>query len=168
MSRRIGMTLVLGLLVALAGGVVAGFAQGGGMAAHGPVYTPKDMAWSPGPPSLNPGAQITVLEGDPSQTGPFTLRLKVPDGYKVMPHWHPTAEHVTVISGMVNAGMGDTFDKAKTSPMPAGSFATMPAKMNHYIWTKGPTIIQVHAEGPFQINYVNPADDPSKASGTKP
>ncbi|MEA2693452.1 MAG: hypothetical protein QOJ16_2839 [Acidobacteriota bacterium] len=172
MSRRIAMTLVLGLFVVLAGGAgVAAFAQGAGPAAHGPIFTPKDLTWGPAPPILNPGAQIAVLEGDPSQSGPFTIRLKLPDGFKIMPHSHPTTEHVTVISGVMNAAMGDTFDKSKGAVMPVGSYAVLPAKMNHYAWVKGATILQVHGEGPFQINYVNPADDPSqkgKASGTKP
>ena len=167
MSRRIRMVL-LGLLavltIALAPMV---FAEGAAPGAHGPIFTPKDMAWGPAPPFLNPGAQIVVLEGDPSQPGPFTIRLKVPDGFKIMPHSHPTTEHVTVISGVMNAAMGDTFDKAKGGVMPVGSYAVLPAQMNHYAWFKGATIVQVHGEGPFVVNYVNPKDDPS-AAGKKP
>jgi hypothetical protein len=36
--------------------------------------------------------------------------------------------------------------------------------MAHFGWSTGETVIQIHSEGPFQIKYVNPADDPR---GTK-
>jgi hypothetical protein len=176
MSKRIGMTMLLGLLVVLAmlaappgfaqdtpAGAAGGTSAAGAAAAHGPIFTPKSLIWGPAPPFLNPGAQIAVLEGNPAQPGPFTIRLKVPDGFKIMPHSHPTTEHVTVISGLMNAAMGDTFDKAKGGSMPVGSYAVLPAQMNHYAWFKGATIVQVHGEGPFVVNYVNPKDDPSAA-----
>jgi hypothetical protein len=159
MSRRNGVTLLLGLLAVLA--VAIGFAQGADPAAHGPIFTPKEIAWGPGPAVLNAGAQMAVLEGNPSQSGLYTLRLKLPDGFKIMPHSHPTIEHVTVISGVMNAAMGDTFDKTKGSAMPVGSYAVLPAQMNHYAWFQGASTIQVHGEGPFVLNYANPKDDPS-------
>jgi hypothetical protein len=34
--------------------------------------------------------------------------------------------------------------------------------MNHYAWAVSDAVVQVHAEGPFALTYVNPADDPSK------
>src|SRR5262245_7386243 len=59
------------------------------------MITPNDVKWGPAPPALPAGAQIAVLSGDPSKAEPFTIRLKAPDGYKIMPHWHPTDENVT-------------------------------------------------------------------------
>src|SRR6476660_2906794 len=127
-------------------------------AAHPGVFTPKDVTWGPGPPFLPAGVKLAVLEGDPGKPGPFAVRLSMPNGYKIPPHNHPTTEHVTVSSGQFHLGMGDTFDASKGTTLPAGSFGYLPAQMNHYAWAKGPTVVQVHGEGPFAITYVNPAD----------
>jgi anti-sigma factor ChrR (cupin superfamily) len=127
------------------------------------IFSPAEIKWVDGPPALPAGAKIAVLEGDPKQPGPFTLRLQVPDGYKIPPHTHPAVEHVTVISGTFNLGMGDKFDQAATRELVTGSFAFMPAGMKHFGWMKGETVVQVHGMGPFAIIYVNPADDPRNA-----
>lgn len=126
------------------------------------AMAPAAMKWSDGPPSLPAGAKICVLEGDPGQKGFFVMRAKMPGGYRVLPHWHPTRERVTVISGTFGFGMGDTFDAAKGQTLPAGGFVYLDAKMHHYAWTEGETEIQVDAMGPFAVNYVDPKDDPSK------
>lgn len=130
---------------------------------HPGVFTPQDVTWGPAPPFLPPGAQAAILEGDPSQAGPFTIRLSMPDGYKIPAHNHPTIEHVTVLSGEFHLGMGDKLDTASGKTLPAGSFGYLPARMNHYAWANGATVVQVHGEGPFAIDYVNPADDPRNA-----
>jgi quercetin dioxygenase-like cupin family protein len=106
-----------------------------------------------------------VLAGDPAAAGSaFTLRVKMPAGYKVPPHWHPADENLTVLQGTLMAGMGDTFDAAAMKTLTAGSFATMPKEMRHYVRAKTATVIQVHGTGPFAITYVNPADDPRTKS----
>lgn len=127
------------------------------------IYTPSQMPWKPGPASLPAGAQVAVLEGDPAKSGFFTLRLRLPDGYKIPPHWHPKVEHVTVISGTFNLGMGSKFDQNATREMPAGTFGFWPAGMNHFAWAKGETVLQLHGFGPWSIHYINPADDPRNA-----
>jgi quercetin dioxygenase-like cupin family protein len=126
------------------------------------IITPNDVKWGPAPPSLPSGAQIAVLSGDPSKAEPFTIRLKAPDGYKIMPHWHPTDENVTVLEGTFVMGTGEKFDEAAAHAMPAGSFVRMPKGTRHFAMAKGETVVQVHAIGPFVINYVNPNDDPRK------
>jgi quercetin dioxygenase-like cupin family protein len=126
------------------------------------MITPNDVKWGPGPPALPSGAQIAVLSGDPSKAEPFTIRLKAPDGYKIMPHWHPTDENVTVLEGTFVMGTGEKFDEAAAHAMPAGSFVRMPKGTRHFAMAKGETVVQVHAIGPFVINYVNPNDDPRK------
>ncbi len=85
---------------------------------HG-FLTKDDMKWVPGPASLPPGTKAALLEGDPAKEGPFTLRLQLPDGYTIQPHSHPGVEHVTVISGMFNLGMGEKFDKSGGSALGA-------------------------------------------------
>ncbi|MDQ6894207.1 MAG: cupin domain-containing protein [Acidobacteriota bacterium] len=127
------------------------------------VMSEGDIKWGDAPPNLPAGAKMAVLQGDPGKAGMYTIRLKAPDGYKVAAHWHPTAEHLTVISGTFNLGTGDKLDDAKATPMAAGAFASMPARMHHYAWCKGETEVQVSGMGPFRLIYVDPADDPTKA-----
>ena len=109
-----------------------------------------------------PGAKMAVLEGQVNKQGPLTFRIKFPANYEIPAHWHPTTEHVTVLSGTLNLGTGDKLDKSKTAPLPAGGFAIMPAKMHHFAWMSEETTLQVHANGPWTVNYVNPADAPKK------
>jgi len=127
------------------------------------MFAAADLKWSDAPPSLPAGAKMAVLEGDPGQAGPFTIRLKTPAGFKIPAHTHPTAEGITVISGSFNMGTGPKLDEAAGHEMSVGAFALMPAGTQHFAWSKSECIIQVHSTGPFQINYVNPADDPRGA-----
>ena len=106
---------------------------------------------------------MAVLSGDPTKKGLFTVRMQAPAGYKIPPHSHPTAENITVISGTFKVGTGDKFDEAAGKALEVGGFVLLPAGMNHYAWTTGETIIQVHGKGPFQIKYVNSEDDPRNA-----
>jgi quercetin dioxygenase-like cupin family protein len=129
-------------------------------AANHAIHRPDEIEWKTAPPSLPPGAKIAVLEGDPAKEGLFTMRALLPDGYSIPPHTHPGVEHVTVITGTLNIGMGEKFDKSMTQPMPAGTFGYWPAGMKHFAWAKGETILQVHGMGPWGIQYVNPSDDP--------
>lgn len=127
------------------------------------IHTPDKIQWQDGPPSLPPGAKFAVLEGDPAKEGFFTMRVRMPDGYKVPPHTHPKIEHATVIQGTLNFGMGPKFDEKATKAMPVGTFGYWPAGMQHFAWVKGETILQLHGIGPWGIQYVNPDDDPRKA-----
>lgn len=167
MKRTI--VLILGMLVvgsvALAATATSTHAPAPAKAAaeHPMVGSAADVKWGPAPPVLPAGAMLAVLDGDPGGKGtPYTVRLKLPDGYKIMPHWHPTMEHITVLAGTFNVGMGKTFDQASTKPVAVGGFGTMPAKMAHYASASGETVVQIHGMAPFQLTYVNPADDPSK------
>jgi len=126
------------------------------------AFTPDQVKYGPAPPFMPPGAQLAVLEGDPmASTGDFTIRLKMPDGYKIAPHTHPHRENVTVLSGTLKVGMGDQFDASKMMSFSAGSFAYLDPTMHHYAAASGETVIQVHGMAPVTFNYINPADDPS-------
>src|SRR5262249_26333316 len=94
--------------------------------------------------------------------GPFVIRVKMPDGYKIAPHTHTKDERLTVISGTLYLGMGGTFKEKDGMALPAGSYARMPAGMKHFVWAKGETVIQLNEEGAWSITYVNPDDDPRK------
>jgi len=135
---------------------------GKGAAAKAPVFVnAADVKWGDVPPALPKGAQIAVLHGDPFKSGPFTLRLKMPAGYKIPPHWHTQDEQLTILSGTFVLHMGDTMD-ASSHDLTAGAFHFLPGKMHHAAETKGEVILQLHGNGPFDIHYLNPADDPSK------
>jgi hypothetical protein len=127
------------------------------------AFTPETIPWGPPPPFVAPGAQLAVIEGNPAaSTGDYTVRLKMPDGYRIAPHWHPQRENVTVISGSFKVGMGDSFDKDKMATFPAGSFAFLDPDMHHYAMASGEVIVQIHCVAPMQFNYIHPEDDPGK------
>jgi quercetin dioxygenase-like cupin family protein len=126
------------------------------------MFSPAAAKWGDPPPVFEKGASFTVVSGDPGAPGTFVVRLKMPAGYKINPHWHPTDEHVTVLSGTLSLGMGEKFDKAAMKDLSAGGYALLPAEMRHYAMAKTAAVVQVHGQGPFALTYVNPADDPSK------
>jgi len=128
------------------------------------VVLPDAVSWGPAPASLPAGVTASVLEGDPTKGKAFTMRLRMPDGYKIPPHFHPAMEHVTVVSGALKVGMSDRFDEGQMKTLPAGSFAAIPPRMHHYAMAQGETVIQLHGIGPWRIVYLNKADDPRTKS----
>ncbi|MFY9948068.1 MAG: cupin domain-containing protein, partial [Candidatus Sulfotelmatobacter sp.] len=127
------------------------------------IFTPDAIQYGPAPSFVQPGAQLAVLEGDPmASTGDYTVRLKMPDGYRISPHWHPKRENVTVISGTFKVGMGDHFVESSMLTFPAGSFAYLDPDMHHYAMASGEVVVQIHGMSPVQFNYVNPEDDPGR------
>lgn len=133
--------------------------QAGKKAQHN-VIRSDELTWTDGPAALPPGARVAKLEGDPMMKGVFTLRLEMPAGYQVAPHTHPRTEHITVVSGTLNVAMGEKMDKSRGRALSAGGFAAMHPGMAHYVWTTEKTVLQLHGIGPWEINYVNPSDDP--------
>jgi hypothetical protein len=151
------------VVCAVLGSAASAAAQEAAKPAHISLLS-GDVKWVDGPPSLPKGAMMAVLTGDPTKPGPFTVRLKLPAGFKVAPHWHPADEHVTVLAGSIAFGMGEKFDPAGMKELPVGSFSMMPAEMRHFAASKSGVTIQLHGVGPFTITYVNPADDPRQAA----
>jgi anti-sigma factor ChrR (cupin superfamily) len=151
------------LLFAIAVVVVAVQVPSAQTSAPSVLYmTPDKITWKPVPAGLPAGAQIAVLSGDPASDGPFVLRLKMPDGYKIAPHRHPVTETTTVLVGELRLGTGDTWDDSKLQNLPAGSMVSVPPNQSHFAATHGETVVQTQGMGPFKRMYVNPADDPSK------
>ena len=126
------------------------------------VVMPSEIIWSEGPKSLPAGAKMMVMDGDPSQPGEFTLRLQFPAHYSIPAHFHPADEHVTVLSGTLALGLGSQFNKQQSTAVPAGGFARVPKSVHHFAWNDDPVVIQLHGVGPWDIVYINPADDPRK------
>jgi quercetin dioxygenase-like cupin family protein len=129
-------------------------------AAASPTDARDDVAWGPAPSVLPAGAEIAVLQGDPSKAAVFTLRLRFPNGYRIAPHTHPTTENVTIINGTFLAGMGTRFTEADLKPYGQNAFASIPANHPHYAMARGVTVVQVHGMGPFQLTYVDSAGKP--------
>ena len=147
------LMLVVGAFLVTA---TAAVAEGGALNADG-------LRWGEAPPVLPRGAQLSVVSGDPGKGGLYVIRLRMPPGYKIPAHYHPTAEYVTVLSGNFHIGMGDKLDQSRGQELRAGGFAEAPASMHHYAWASSETVVQVHGQGPFALTYVDAADDPSRA-----
>jgi len=162
------MKNVLGCLIALAfaAGPVAAQDAATTAAAPPPAHVfvkAADIKYGDPPPVFAKGMRFSVISGDPSKEGLYVVRIKMPAGYKIMPHFHPTDEHVTVLSGVFALGMGDKLDAKTMTKFPAGGYALLPATMHHYAMAMTAVTIQVHGMGPFALTYVNPEDDPSAA-----
>jgi hypothetical protein len=123
----------------------------------------KALEWGPQPPGLPAGARVAVVHGDPSKAGPFTIRVDMPDGYQVKPHWHPTTERLSVLEGTLLVGDGREWSDKSLRPLRPGQGSTMAARHPHYVEAKGKTMLEIRSTGPFEITYVNTADDPRKA-----
>ena len=126
----------------------------------------SELRWGPAPASLPPGARMAIVSGDPGKPGPFTIRLSLPSGFEVPPHFHPVDEHQTLISGRIGHGMGDTPDIKSVKWLRPGQSITLPANSHHYVRTRGRTLVEVSAVGPFVVTYVSSRDDP-RARGKK-
>ena len=128
-----------------------------------PVQAKPALKWiNSAPPGLPKGATFAVLSGDPGKAGKFTIRIKMPTRYAVPPHWHPTDEKVTLVSGKLSYGMGKQFDRPGAKGLGVGKSIVMKAKMNHWVFTGDGAVVEVSAMGPFKITYANPKDDPRK------
>ncbi|WP_374073564.1 cupin domain-containing protein [Bdellovibrio bacteriovorus] len=123
------------------------------------MLKPQEIKWQDAPAALPPGAKTAVLYGDPSTSGPFSMRIKMPAKYLIPPHFHPQDENVTVISGTLMMGIGDDA-KNKAMALPAGSFARMKTGTHHFAKADKETVVQLNGMGPWGITYINPADDP--------
>lgn len=148
--------LILAALIALGGSALAQDAM------QATKVTPDALTWKDNP-NIPKGAQTTILLGDPTKAGEVVVvRNRFPANYVVPPHTHPYAETVTVISGSIGIGMGETLEK-KGEMLKAGAFVANPKRHPHYAWTGSEeTVVQVQFIGPGGIDYVNPADDPRK------
>lgn len=143
----------------------AGFALGMGSllaasvgAADYTGVTLSDIKWQDAP-SIGPGAQTAVIDGDPKSTGPFVMRLKVPPKTTIKVHTHPTAENVTVLSGTLYFAATDKFDPKTAKAFGPGSYFSIAAGKPMFAYSKDKeTIVQLHGNGPWGITYLEPKD----------
>jgi quercetin dioxygenase-like cupin family protein len=112
------------------------------------------LRWGPAPASLPSTALMAIMRGDPAKPGPFVVRFQLPDDFTVPPHYHPVDEHQTLISGQIGHGMGDTVNLKAVRWLRPGQSITLPANSHHYVQTRGLTVVEVSAMGPFRVTYV--------------
>lgn len=153
-ARGLGLAVLSGFAFSLSAAAVAADEQ--------IFVNSSDLKWMDAPAALPKGAKLAVLYGDPTKNGPFVIRLMAPAGYRIAPHWHSQTENLTVVSGALYLGQGDTMDAKHAHALRAGGYHYLPAKAHHYAFTKAATVVQVHGEGPFDIMYINDKDDPQK------
>jgi quercetin dioxygenase-like cupin family protein len=125
------------------------------------VPGPSDLTWADTGP-LFPNTQIVIVDGDPGNPGPVTLRFRCPAGYKFFPHTHPGPERVTVLTGTMLVAIGSNYDASKLKAVQVGGYFVIPTEAPHYGECRGDTIIEVHTTGPLGTTYVNASEDPSK------
>lgn len=124
----------------------------------------EDIDWKPFP-AFPSSVRLAVVVGQPSEPGPYTIRVKVPRGEKLMPHKHPEDRVYTVISGIFYIGLGDAFDASKLQPYPPGAVVILPGSTPHFHWAKSSEYVtQVTAMGPLGLEYLNAKDDPRSNS----
>lgn len=126
-------------------------------------FHPDDIEWGDPPPSFPSGAEMALLEGDPSAAGEvYTLRLRLPADYAIAPHMHPMAERATVLSGVLHLGHDENMDKERADRIEPGTYFTIPPETIHYVisGSDGPTVLHITSVGPLQLEYVDPKDDP--------
>jgi quercetin dioxygenase-like cupin family protein len=128
---------------------------------------PEQVNWEPFA-AFPQSVRLAVLVGQPMQPGPYTIRVKVPDGVKLMPHRHPEDRVYTVITGVFYIGLGEEFDEDKLDAYPPGTVVILPGNTSHFHWAKsGEYITQVSALGPLGLEYVRAKDDPRNQTSTR-
>jgi quercetin dioxygenase-like cupin family protein len=128
---------------------------------------PEDINWKPFA-AFPPAVRLAVVVGQPSEAGPYTIRVRVPFGVKLMPHRHPEDRVYTVISGVFYIGLGDRFDPDKLEAYPPGSVVVLPGDTSHFHWAKsGEYVTQVTAIGPLGLEYLSAKDDPRNKSSVE-
>ncbi len=124
------------------------------------VFRPEDVQWRPFA-AFPPAARLAILVGDPSQPGPYLIRVRLPGGTRMMPHQHPEDRIYTVLAGVFYIGLGETFDERKLTAYGVGSVVVLPGGQPHFHCAmSGEYITQVSALGPLGLSYINPSDDP--------
>ena len=125
---------------------------------------PEEIEWKPFA-AFPPSARLAIVVGEPAREGPYTIRVKLRHGTKMMPHSHPEDRMYTVISGIFYIGLGDDFDAEKLQAYPPGSVVILPGNTSHFHWAKsGEYITQVTAIGPLGLEYVDAKNDPRNQS----
>ncbi len=163
MTRSHARTIAAALAVLIGSGSVLARDAGHGPDGMVSLLDGASVVYRPGPPNLPKGTQISLVSGDPARPGPFVLRIRFPAETVIAPHTHSEAETLTILAGSIYHQHGRTIDKAAGEQLRTGGFVFLPKDMPHALWTTTePVELQVNGSGPFGLNYIDPADDPSR------
>jgi quercetin dioxygenase-like cupin family protein len=139
----------------MVGCVGSNFSHGASHAARPAIQREaSSIAFVPAPANMPKGVSIAVLEGDPTQKGVFTLRLRIPPGFSLPAHTHPSDERVSVLEGSVSVGFGTTGDDNSVRTFGPGSFYVNPPGVAHFESSEQGAVLQVTAEGPWRVDLV--------------
>ncbi|HEX7680136.1 MAG TPA: cupin domain-containing protein [Thermoanaerobaculia bacterium] len=130
------------------------------------AFTPESVVWNDGPPTLPAGSKMAVLEGNPRAEGMFTMRVRIPAGSAIPPHWHPRQERVTILSGAVDLGFGSVANKDSVTRYGAGSFYVNPPRVMHYLFFPEATEMQITGVGPWELFTTDPNAPPAVPTAT--
>lgn len=113
-----------------------------------------EIEWQAPPEMLPPGAEFTIIRGNPATEEEHVLMLTMPDGYGVPRHWHPIAEQVTVIQGTLEL-RAQGFEEPQT--LGEGDIFQAPPRHVHAIRcvSRAGCVITVQGTGVFAINYID-------------
>jgi len=107
--------------------------------------------------SFSPSVRLAVIVGQPSEAGPYTMRVRVRQGV-LMPHRYSWRIGST-ISGVFYIGPGNQFDAATLRAYPPRSVVVPPGNTSHFHCAKsGEYVTQVAAIGPLGLEYAK--EDP--------
>lgn len=134
-----------------ASAVEAGFAAGETQS----VSRADELTWVTCPPSLPAGCEMSVLEGDLRKEMLFTVRVRIPNGFEMNPHWHPGNERATILEGRIGVGFGDEVDREKAIWFGPGDYYVNAKGAHHFVLADGPVLLQLTGLGPWKVNYLD-------------
>lgn len=113
--------------------------------------------------------RLAVLVGNPTEPGPYVVRVRLPAGMKFMPHMHKEDRIYTIISGVFYIGRGEKFDPDALQAYAPGSGIVLPRNTHHFHWAKsGEYVAQVSGYGPLSIDYLDHQDNPCHRPAANP
>jgi len=130
------------------------------------LLTRQDLDWGLGPDAFPLGVHASIVEGDPDQDEPFTMRFKLPGKYRIEPHWTTREQRLTVLSGSIELALGERFDERKLKTYGEGSYLVIPARARYYLKCDRGSVLELRSQGPWEVNYVDRADDPREQAAS--
>ena len=107
------------------------------------------------------GIRTTILYGDPTKAGPYTIEIRVPPNTRIAAHSHRDSRTAVVVAGAWYFGYGDKADAALAKALPPGSFYSEPAGVDHFALTQGEgASVYIFGSGPTSTDYVEAGDAP--------
>ncbi|HSO67803.1 MAG TPA: cupin domain-containing protein [Desulfatirhabdiaceae bacterium] len=117
------------------------------------MMTSDEIVW---PDQVSSDVQTLVHAGNPEKEGLYSIRVKIPAGTRLAPHFHPDNRVVVVLSGTLYYGYGTDFDETNMKALPPGSFFTEPAAQPHFAWARsGDVVLQANAVGPSGTTWLH-------------